>query len=137
MRNPPHERLIYHKTEAAINQIEGAIHALQAGQFDLSITLSGAAEGMMLSPPENLDTFQQILAQLPIDRSKKEWITILNMERDWLKHPTIQMPELMEIHVFEVSWSIVRACVRIPNNRWTPLMEDFKLWFLKYQRQLL
>ncbi|WP_144897136.1 hypothetical protein [Ochrobactrum sp. J50] len=134
IKPPPFETLAVTKIQAAINQIETAIAAMEGGRFDVAITLSGAAEGMLPDPPNEIHTFNYLLDRLPGDRSRKEWISILNMERDWLKHRTDRLPEKMEIDLFDVGWSIVRACVRVDTENWTPRMEEFRIWFLEYQK---
>lgn len=134
IKPPPFETLTVTKIQAAINQIETAIATMEGGRFDVAITLSGAAEGMLPDPPNEIHTFNHLLDRLPGDRSRKEWIAILNMERDWLKHRTDRLPEKMEIDLFDVGWSIVRACVRVDTENWTPKMEEFKVWFLEYQK---
>lgn len=110
---------------AALRQIDAAIDALEAGHFDIALTLAGAAEGMieksgfhmfgeLKNSPEALARFTQ-----------KEWIAILNMERDWLKHggrPT------MEIHCSTAAFMIARATTKIEN--WSSRMVEFKIWML-------
>jgi len=56
---------------------------------------------------------------------KKQWISILNMERDWLKHggePT------MDIACSSAAFMVARAASKIEN--WTPKMVEFKIWLL-------
>lgn len=136
MKKPPFETLTVTKIQAAINQIEVAIAAMEGGRFDVAITLSGAAEGMLPDPPNEIHTFNHLLDRLPSDRRRKEWISILNMERDWLKHKTDWLPGDIEIDLFDVGWSIVRACVRVNAEYWTPRMEEFRVWFLEYQKEI-
>lgn len=111
--------------QAMCRQVDAAIDALEAGDFDVALTLAGAAEGMiertglhmfgeLKSSPKALERF-----------TKKEWISILNMERDWLKHggqPT------MEIPCSSAAFMIARAASKIEN--WTTRMVEFKIWLL-------
>jgi hypothetical protein len=111
---------------AASRQIDAAIDALQAGDFDVALTLAGAAEGMierktghymfgwLKQHPGALERFNQ-----------KEWISMLNTERDWLKHggqPT------MEICCAEAAFMIARAASKLED--WTSKMVAFKIWLL-------
>jgi hypothetical protein len=95
---------------AAVRQIDAAIDALEAGLFDVALTLAGAAEGMiertgmhmfgeLKRSPEALAKFTQ-----------KEWISILNMERDWLKHGG---QTTMEIHCSTATFMIARAASKV------------------------
>jgi hypothetical protein len=62
------------------------IDGMDAGDYDVALTLAGAAEGMI--ERTGLHMFGW-LKQHPraLERfDKKEWISILNSERDWLKH---------------------------------------------------
>jgi hypothetical protein len=110
---------------AATRQIDAAIDALQAGNFDVALTLAGAAEGMieragfhmfgeLKKSPAALERFAQ-----------KEWISILNTERDWLKHGG--QPH-MEIHCSSATYMIARAASKLEN--WTEKMVWFKIWLL-------
>ncbi|MCK1653127.1 hypothetical protein IVA88_17040 [Bradyrhizobium sp. 149] len=106
-------------------QVDAAVDALVAGNFDIALTLAGAAEGMiervgshmfgeLKSAPKALERFD-----------KKQWISILNMERDWLKHggePT------MEIACSSAAFIVARAASKVEN--WTPKMVQFKIWLL-------
>ncbi len=111
--------------EAASRQVDAAIDALQAGDFDVALTLAGAAEGMierighhmmgwLIQHPEALERFK-----------KKEWISILNSERDWLKHGG---QPAMQIECAGAAFMIARAASKL--EEWTPKMVAFKIWLL-------
>ena len=57
--------------------------------------------------------------------TQKEWISILNMERDWLKHGG--QPH-MEIHCSTAAFMIARAASKVEN--WSPRIVEFKIWLL-------
>ena len=111
--------------EAASRQVDAAIDALQAGDYDLALTLAGAAEGMIERTGHHMLGW---LKQHPraLERFKqKEWISILNTDRDWLKHggqPT------MQIFVCDAAFMIARAASKL--DEWTPKMVAFKIWLL-------
>jgi hypothetical protein len=112
--------------EAASRQVDAAIDALQAGDFDVALTLAGAAEGMierktghymfgwLKQHPRAMERFKQ-----------KEWISILNTERDWLKHGG---QRAMQICCADAAFMIARAASKL--EEWTPKMVAFKIWLL-------
>jgi hypothetical protein len=110
---------------AAVRQIDAAIDALEAGMFDVALTLAGAAEGMIertgMHIFDELKRSPEALAKF----TRKEWISILNMERDWLKHGG---PPSMEIHCSTAAFMIARASTKVEN--WSPRMVEFKIWML-------
>ena len=98
---------------------------LQRGDFDVALTLAGAAEGMIAR--NGLHMFGELKkSPKALERfSQKEWISILNMERDWLKHggqPT------MEIPCSSAAYMIARAASKIDEG--TPKTVSFKIWLL-------
>jgi hypothetical protein len=115
--------LTLHK--AASRQVDAAIDALQAGDYDVALTLAGAAEGMIERTGHHMFGW---LKQHPraLERfDKKEWISILNTERDWLKHggqPT------MQISCADAAFMIARSASKLED--WTPKMVAFKIWLL-------
>jgi hypothetical protein len=70
-------------TEAATRQVDAAIDALERGKFDVALTLAGAAEGMI-----KRDGYHLFAGLRDNPRAKeriaekKDWIAILNRERD-------------------------------------------------------
>jgi hypothetical protein len=110
---------------AASRQVDAAIDALQAGDFDVALTLSGAAEGMIERTGHHMFGW---LKQHPraLERfDKKEWISILNSERDWLKHGG---QPAMQIECAGAAFMIARAASKL--EEWTPKMVAFKIWLL-------
>ncbi|MET4514324.1 hypothetical protein [Bradyrhizobium sp. I1.7.5] len=111
---------------AATRQIDAAIDALQTGDFDVALTLAGAAEGMIERKTGH--TMFGWLKQHPgaLERfDKKEWISMLNAERDWLKHGG---QPAMEICCAEATFMIARAASKLED--WTSKMVAFKIWLL-------
>lgn len=124
MKVPLHNLKIT-KTEAATRQIDRAIDALILGEFDIAITLAGAAEGMF--ERDGLYLFSYLVdSPKAKEFPKKEWINTLNHERDWLKHPSGNSE--IEIHPFVAANMIVRAATKM--EKWSPKMDEFKVWFL-------
>lgn len=74
------------KKEAAGRQIDVAIRLYEEGEYEASITLSCATEGMLISGmPQPL--FDRMKDGRPREfKTEKEWATFLNDTRDWLKH---------------------------------------------------
>jgi hypothetical protein len=124
----PEAPITLSKEDACRRQIGEAINALKRGDFDTAITLAGAAEGMF-SNRKGSDIISG-LAEYPRARehfTKPEWIAILNMERDWLKHPTMDLGAEMEFTQMVAAHMIARAASKLQN--WTPIMKEFKDWF--------
>ena len=76
------------KTEAAQQQLEGAIANLYLGNWACAITLAGAAEDVMPSPPNEADLFTTALklGQEQYHLSSTAIVSMYNEKRNWLKH---------------------------------------------------
>jgi hypothetical protein len=111
--------------KAAVRQIDAAIDALEAGLFDVAITLAGAAEGMI--ERTGLHMFGELKKDaVALERfTQKEWISTLNMERDWLKHGG---QASMEIHCSTAAYMIARAATKVES--WSARMVEFKIWMM-------
>lgn len=111
--------------EAATRQTEAAIEALECGQYDIALTLAGAAEDMIKRDGHHM--FAVLKASMPdIDgATSKDWIAILNLERNWLKHGG---QETMTIECEHAAFMIARAASKL--EVWTPKMDQFKVWLL-------
>lgn len=114
-------------TEGATRQVDAAIDALGRGDFVAAITLAGAAEGTL-----KRDGFHLFVGLRDNPRvkeritEKKDWIGLLNRERDWLKHGG---DDEMQIECFDAAMMIARAASKL--EVWTPRMESFRAWFLQ------
>lgn len=115
------------KAEAATRQVEAAINALVRGDFDVAITLAGAAEGMLVRSGTHGFAYLRDSPRVQ-HLDKKEWIAVLNQERDWLKHPTPDGPELLIIERGHAAFMIARAASKLEN--WTPRIDEFKAWLV-------
>ncbi|MBB4428403.1 hypothetical protein GGD66_006990 [Bradyrhizobium sp. CIR48] len=115
--------------QGATRQVEAAIDALERGKFDIGLTLAGAAEGMIKRDGHHLfaGLRDNPRAQERFGK-KRDWITLLNRERDWLKHGG---DDAMEITCFDAAMMIARAASKLEAKDWTPKMEDFRVWFLQ------
>jgi hypothetical protein len=110
---------------AATRQTNAAIAAFEQGMFDVALTLAGAAEDMI--EREGPHMFQW-LRDHPGARerfSKAEWISGLNMERNWLKHGGAA-----EMTIERASAAIMIARAMSKLDRWSPAMDEFKIWLL-------
>jgi hypothetical protein len=123
----PQEPLTLTKAEAATRQTEAAIEALIRGDFDIAITLAGAAEGMLARAGPHMFAFLRDSPRVQ-DVEKKKWITALNLERDWLKHPG--EPDAISFEPEQAAFMIARAASKL--ERWTPRMDEFKVWLVKH-----
>lgn len=133
--NPPEEPLTLMREEAAVRQIEAAIAALQQGLFDIAITLAGAAEGMFDYRKDGTIFDNMIVNPVAQARfTRKEWVSILNMERDWLKHSG-NKTEPMTFDVDSTAYMIARAASKVAH--WTRPMNDFKIWYLSRIKKML
>jgi hypothetical protein len=112
------------KTEAATRQVEAAVDALMRGDFDIAITLAGAAEGMIDRDENYLFAFLRDSERVS-DVPAREWITTLNMERDWLKHSC--EPDVLTIEKEAAFIMVARAASKL--EKWTPPIEAFKKIF--------
>jgi hypothetical protein len=123
--NVPEGSLNLSLIEAATRQTDAAIAALEQGKFDVAMTLAGAAEGMI--EREGFHMFQGLReAPRALERfSQKEWTSILNMERDWLKHGGVAE---MTSDRASAAFMIARAMSKL--DQWTPKMDEFKVWLL-------
>jgi hypothetical protein len=123
---PPKDNLTVTKAEAAARQTEAAIEAFARGDFDIAITLAGAAEGMIKRDGPHMFPFLRDsprVAHVP----KKEWIDTLNSEFYWLKHAS--GPDTLVIEKEVAYFMIARAASKL--EKWTPRMEEFKDWIVK------
>jgi len=112
--------------EAATRQIEAAIDAMQRGDYDIALTLAGAAEGMIKRDGPHMFAGLRDAPKARARFTKEQWIALLNLERDWLKHGG---SEMMEIHCHAAAFMVARAAEKL--EKWTPKIEDFRVWLLK------
>ncbi len=121
---PPDTSQHLTKHRAAIRQVEAAIDAFTRGDFDICITLAGAAEGMF----ERRKGSDLHTGMMSDPRAKefgvKEVNSNANMIRDWLKHDGLQHPPEIEIAPFEAAVMLVRAMTKL--DGWTAKMDAIK-----------
>ena len=115
------------KTDGAIRQVEAAIQALQRGDFDIAVTLAGASEGMFDRRGPHMWNFI-LNSPKAAEFEKKELISVLNAARDWLKHPTTDVSEVLTLTRGDAAFMIARAASKL--ETWSPLIEDFKSWLV-------
>ncbi len=112
--------------EAATRQTDAAIDAMQRGEYDVALTLAGAAEGMIERDGPHMFAHLRDSPRARNKFSNKEWIATLNRERDWLKHGG---QSEMDIECAAAAFLITRAATKL--ERWTPKKEEFKIWLMK------
>lgn len=113
------------KLQAACRQTDAAIKAFRRGNFDIAITLAGAAEGMIARRGQYAFSFMK--DRVPDEVDSRRWISILNRERDWLKHPS--GTRLLQIDRFAAAYWITRASDKLSWR--SPEMKEFKTWLSK------
>jgi hypothetical protein len=114
------------KAEGASRQVEEAIKALERGDFDIAVTLAGAAEGMLERSGHHMWSYMLQSAQAAVF-DKRELIEHLNAERDWLKHPTPSAEATKTFTRAHAAIMIARAMSKL--ETWSPRMNSFKRWF--------
>jgi len=134
--NPLDRPLCLSKKAAAVRQIEAAIRAMQIGDYDVAITLAGAAEGMMPeTAPTGFDSMLDRLLKRSPERPKKDWVGILNRDRDWLKHLTPDLPGQLEFDLDAAAYMVFRATTKVPASAWTAPLAAFKAWYLPWMKR--
>jgi hypothetical protein len=124
-RDVPAKPLVLTKEQGATRQTLAAIEAFFRGDFDVAITLAGAAEGMIERDGPHLRKFMlehPSVAEFP----RKKVNATINAERDWLKHGG---PEPVQIQRAAAAFMIVRAASKLDD--WPPLIDEFRDWVLE------
>jgi hypothetical protein len=112
------------KESAAIRQTDAAIDAFLRGDYDVCITLAGAAEGIFSNRKgSDLHTFAMSDPRAN-QIGQKTANTALNFERDWLKHSTLDAPEQITITSFDAALMLIRCMTKLAN--WSPKMDQIK-----------
>jgi hypothetical protein len=83
--NSDRKGLTLTKEEAATRQTNAAIEAFTRGDFDIAITLAGAAEDLINREVKYLFSYMQKSPTVSYVDGKV-WVRTLNLERNWLKH---------------------------------------------------
>lgn len=121
----PDRDLTITKVEAATRQVEEAIKALLRGDFDVAITLAGAAEGMLERSGQHMWSYiKQRTAEDGFD--EKAMVKVVNAELYWLKHPTPDAPDILTLTRSDAAWMIVRAMTKL--ETWSPILIEFEAW---------
>jgi hypothetical protein len=117
------------KKQAALRHINAAILHFHAREYECAITLIGAAEDL-IGNVNSVHLWEVLKNERPDGHSEKEWATILNATRDWLKHATAQLGDEREITQFEAMIIIFRAVYKFfaRYNEVTRDMEHFYEW---------
>ncbi len=120
------------KTEAAQQQLEGAINNFFLGNWACAITLAGAAESM-LPPVEGKDDLFETAKSIGLNKleiGESTAVTLINKERDWLKHLTTNSPSIMTLQQDDAILMILRAFTRLKANldKSSIYMDTFVEW---------
>jgi hypothetical protein len=115
------------KLGAAVRQLEAAIDAFERGDYAVAITLAGAAEGMLPTIPSQ-PLFESLRDHPKAPLKGKPWVSVLNRERDWLKHPSEgAIGPVIEIDHIDTAVMLLRALARVPDP-WSERMEALQEW---------
>jgi hypothetical protein len=124
------------KADASLRHIEAAIAAFGEGHFDVAITLAGAAEGMA---PDNagpaLFTFLRDHPRIAAEGiGPKEWIDVINAERNWLKHTGLDHALTMTFDRSSAAIMLVRAISKAQASFGfqSEAIETFRLWMIRH-----
>lgn len=120
------------KQVAAARQVHFAVEALRHGDYDVAITLAGAAENMVDGDPDIEITSKILASQAGADVPPDyKWSEIVNLERNWLKHKTDlpKMPKELTLTVEEASHYVYRAMRKLPLELLTPEMYSMETWY--------
>ena len=121
------------KQQAALRQINAAILHLHAGEHECAITLAGAAEDLLGdTEPDHL--WKVLMTRKPQGHSEKEWATMFNETRNWLKHPTETLGDERSIDEFETVIMLIRATSKFiaRYGKGSKQMGDFVEWCRKH-----
>ena len=113
----PGKVLTISKIEGARRQVDEAIKALERGDFDIAITLAGAAEGMLETTDLSAAVRKEAEAAGMEDTSDA---------LGWLNYPGVT-----ENYAFSSDLAaemIMYAVSKIDRASWTPLMHEFEFW---------
>jgi len=128
---PDTPSLTLSREQAATRQLEVAILALTCGDWDVAITLAGAAEGMLDGKAGLFPRLRDHPYARGLHR-KKAWIPELNRELYWLKHGG---HHVMTIERRKAVRMIVRATSKIQHP--TPRIRAFAKWFADHKDAVL
>ena len=118
------------KKEAIVRQIHGAIEHLYKGEFECAVTLAGAAEGQSTSESEEA-LFAQLKVRVPPEfTNEKEWINWINAAKHWLKHPTPELGDELNIAEHDAVIMTLRAVSKFQweHRQSTGQIEAFLDW---------
>ena len=118
------------KADAAIRQVGAAIDALERGDFDVAITLAGAAEDMIDRAGSLFAYHRDHPKAKELGIENEELRDHMNKERNWLKHKS--GPDTMDITCYSAAFMIARAVTKLGPECCTPRMASFVRWWCKY-----
>ncbi len=100
---------------------------MERGDFDVAVTLAGAAEGMFGSRP-GLWGYMMSGADA-VDATRDELISFSNDLRDWLKHECPAAGQTRTITATHAALMIARAMSKLDKCKWSPAMTKFAGWY--------
>jgi hypothetical protein len=119
--------------DAAIEQIDAAIVHFYSGEYACAITLAGAAEDQIVRKEED-HIWERLKRKVPAGESEKQWMSIFNETRNWLKHATPEMKNERYIEEFDCVFMLLRATSKISAHylRTSIVMDHFKVWCIDH-----
>ena len=113
---------------AALFQITAAIEHFYNGDLECTITLAGAAEGVLPDAPEGASLFQHLKASSAKHARKLD----INFVQNWLKHGRYNGYEIEEMRItpFLTAIALWRAITKFVAvyEKETPETEKFMVW---------
>lgn len=121
------------KQKAVSDLIDGAIRAEQADDHVCAVTLAGAAEGAMPNTDEEhlfqvtRDTMVGYAQEGLGPLTQKQVVSMLNAERDWLKHFNAEQADEMEIRggFMQILRAVSKFYVVYGNDAETATMAEY------------
>ena len=126
----PERTLILTKIEAATRQADAAIVAFTHGDFDIAITLAGAAEGMLEREGTHMFSFMRDSPRVQ-DAETREWIANPKPRKRLVGSiPPRSGPTELSIERGHAAIMIARAASKL--EKWTPRMDEFREWIVAH-----
>ena len=124
------------KREAAERHIEAAVKFWHSGDFDLAITLAGAADGMTKGEREET-MYARLIALRPSHLSKETARNNLNASRNWLKHDATYLPASRPFTYFESGFHIMLAADKWGMDQHPAVKAMTELWDFLFQSMMV
>lgn len=130
MKEPFEHSLMLSKEDAAYRQIQVSISSFYAGDYDIAITLAGAAEDLFVGDPDVELSNALLKNKSAVDKfGYQNWKQTVNYERNWLKHRTPDLPDNLTLTLDITAFYIYRAMRKLPLEYISNEMLRFEEWY--------